>query len=526
MNRLARNALVCLALAFLLSLSFILRSSDFKNVSAARNIEATYHVLLTNRALGENPASDHYFLPTVTLGGVQNAHVSWGATIPTASGDYLYTSFTPPTFLVVHAFDLLTKGPLQLADLAKFNMGLGIVSALLLALLAFQITRYLNADRNIAAVCVIFSVMIAIFSREALQSFGVIYWAHSLYQIVLIPSLILSFALLRKPDAASSLLQGALLLFVFLGAWMEWTGYVFGGGLALVLSALNRLEGRSSRFPVLVASMLVLAGVVTIGHYALAAGLGETLNAFANRFFARSIAKSPGIVAFGQGYVLSYGGFLLAVLIAGASVINSARRGAFQAIDHSRARVMGAVIVLALVPLAENLLMMQHATEFTFDRLKFIPLAVILLVTASVMAGPALRTTLFAVLLVSSAWGNYAYRADIMAYDWFDSIDRDNQALAVALAKATDDTCTRYTSNTNVRAYLNLLFDQSIVEGFRDEGVAGVFRNKDICSIIVLAGSEGSIDMPKLTGATVYDRSGTSIVFEVVNGTIQRTPKN
>jgi hypothetical protein len=142
------------------------------------------------------------------------------------------------------------------------------------------------------------------------------------------------------------------------------------------------------------------------------------------------------------------------------------------------------------------------------------------------MAGPVLRITLFAVLLVSSVWGHYAYRADLTAYDWFDPINRDNQALAVALASSTDDTCTRYASNTSVRAYLNLLFDRSIVENFRDLGITEGFNNDDICSVVVLAGSEGSVDMPKLTGATVHDKNGTSIVFVIVDGTVQQTPKN
>jgi len=86
-------------LILLLIFSLSLRQQDFKRVTGAQNLEATYHVLLTVTALDESSAANHWYLPTVSLGGETNKHIPWGVTVPTKTGDYIYTSFTPPGFL-------------------------------------------------------------------------------------------------------------------------------------------------------------------------------------------------------------------------------------------------------------------------------------------------------------------------------------------------------------------------------------------------------------------------------------------
>lgn len=512
-----------LGLTLCFALSFVIRSSDYENVSAARNIEASYHVLLTSRALRENPVSDHYLLSTVTLGGEANANVPWGSAVPTASGDYLYTSFTPVSFWVIYVADLITPGPLFLEGLARANSALGIVQALLLVLLAYQIAIYLKADRRTAAICVFFAVLISIFSREALQAYGVIYWAHSFYQIILVVCLLLSFALLRTRGKAPVVLKCALLFFVFFGAWTEWTGYVFGGGLAVVLLLFDRLEALKSWFPFLVAGMLVLAGMVTIGHYALAAGLTDTLKAFAERSSARSLVNSWGMGAFLKGYYLSFGMFFLPIILAIVILIFAGRKKIWHTLGTEEVRVLSSLTALATIPLLENILLLQHATQFTFDRLKFIAPAVILFVIASVFAGRLMRGTLFAMLVFSSVGGVFAYRADIASYAWFDTVDRDNRAMASQLAAVTDGSCTRYVTNTSVRGYMNLLFERSITENFvndRTENISDILEDSEICSLVVLSAEMVETDLPKLLKATIYSPDGSAVIFALADGVV------
>ena len=56
--------------------------------------DATWHTLLTMQAYDETPISQHKFLPIVSLGGVDNKGISWGATIPDKEGNFYYTSFS------------------------------------------------------------------------------------------------------------------------------------------------------------------------------------------------------------------------------------------------------------------------------------------------------------------------------------------------------------------------------------------------------------------------------------------------
>ena len=50
------------------------------------------------------PASEHAFLPIVSLGGDENKYIPWGATIPDEEGNYYYTSFSPAGYFVPWLF--------------------------------------------------------------------------------------------------------------------------------------------------------------------------------------------------------------------------------------------------------------------------------------------------------------------------------------------------------------------------------------------------------------------------------------
>ena len=57
------------------------------------NSDATWHVLCTIEAYNETPASEHLFLPLVSLGTEQNKYIPWGACVQGKDGNYYYTSF-------------------------------------------------------------------------------------------------------------------------------------------------------------------------------------------------------------------------------------------------------------------------------------------------------------------------------------------------------------------------------------------------------------------------------------------------
>jgi len=302
------------ALILLLIFSFGLRQQDFKRVTGAQNLEATYHMLLTVSALNESPAENHWYLPSVSLGREADKHIPWGATVPTKTGDYIYTSFTPPGFLAPYfwfkAFDLEPS----LKNLARFNFFLGGVSAFTLFFLLVSLLKFNGYGPWVSVGAALVGSVIGIFSREALLSYGVIYWSQSLYQAILIFSLYFLFKWLtgekklsRRPCSA------AIIALALVGALTEWSGYIFNGGLilALWLSRIDSVHSKVLAIYIFIAT--AIAGILTVVHFSLAVGFWPAIGAFSGRFLARntSAGSIDGLI---RGYGLSYGLFILTLL--------------------------------------------------------------------------------------------------------------------------------------------------------------------------------------------------------------------
>jgi hypothetical protein len=108
-----RKFVAALALAAALGVWCVERASDFQQPErGSENLEASYHVLLTLTALGRTSPADHLFLPLVSLDRASDKRISWGATLPTPSGDQIYTSFSAVGFAVPYlAFRLARVEP-------------------------------------------------------------------------------------------------------------------------------------------------------------------------------------------------------------------------------------------------------------------------------------------------------------------------------------------------------------------------------------------------------------------------------
>ena len=302
------------ALILLLIFSLSLRQQDFKNVTGAQNLEATYHVLLTVTALNESPVENHWYLPSVSLGREADKHIPWGATVPTKTGDYIYTSFTPPGFLAPYfwfnAFDLEPS----VKNLARFNFFLGGVSVFTLFFLLVSLLKFNGYGPWVSVGAALVGSAIGIFSREALLSHGVIYWSQSLYQTILIFSLYFLFRwLASETELSRRLYLAAIIVLAIAGALTEWSGYIFNGGLIFILW-LNRLDSvHSKALAIYIFIATAIAGILTVVHFSLAVGFGPAIGAFLGRFLARntSVGSVDGLI---QGYGLSYGLFILTIL--------------------------------------------------------------------------------------------------------------------------------------------------------------------------------------------------------------------
>ena len=504
-----------IAVALLVLLSIVIRIPEFNRVTGSQNLEAPYHVLLTIRALGESDSANHWFLPTVTLGAKEDKNIPWGATIPTKTGDYVYTSFTPPAFVVPFAiFRLLGVEP-STKTLAYFNAMLGGISVTLLFLLLLRVLRSTGIDGWSSIVGAVAASAIAIFSREALQTTGVAYWAHSLYQPIFILS-ILSFLSLYLDDKNQLRTSYVLIVLTFLGPLVEWTGYVFNVGLVLI-ALVTRIRG-SRRFSLQVIAATMLACLLTLLHYSLAAGLYPSLRAFMGRFLARS-SGAGDLVQLLQGYALSYGAFLvvifaLLVVLAIKPVVNQVSvRGGNSVLEFLSGTLIVA-LALSFGACIENLLMLQHATQFTFDRFKLtVPIALLVAFGYS-RCNFRWRIILVIALVIASIHGVVSYKRDLKRYSSWASVNAENNEIA-ALIKKTHGGCSVLSTNINVRGYANLLFGHGIWEQKSLIDASYLMEKENSCQNILIEGENVYPDLPSYYRVTRVGRDGSvEVIWE------------
>jgi len=502
-----------LAVGLLLLIALLWRLPDFHDGIGAQSLEASYHVLLSLNALDESGMARHWWLPTITLGGSHDQQVSWGATIPTHGGAYVYTSFTSYGFLAPYLGLKAAGLTPSLHSLALFNAALGALTALLLFRLLYLVLRSNGATRGLAATTATLACLVAVFSREALLSQGVLYWVQSFYQVLLLAGLLTLFHYLTATEPHQRTRLGWVLAgLVCFGALTEWTGYVFGGGLVALFWLQRHQLPEGRRLAWRLAFATALAGLLVLLHYSLAAGLLPTLKAFARRFLARS-PNHAHLADFFAGYGLSFGLFLAAVAVAGGVLLWQRR-----VLKWPRSTVL--LLMAASVPLLENLLLLQHATQFSFDRLKFIFPAALLLGLAFI----TLKTTgraLLAVLLVVAAFQNaHTYRSDLARYAGWTAIDRQNQALAGLVRGQVDLGCTLISTDMTVRGYANLLFHRSIHELQRQP--LDYHGEPGACAGLYLEGRDFRVDLPEYTRARLTLADGRQLTYAKVDGDWRR----
>ncbi len=264
---------------------------------------------------------------------------------------------------------------------------------------------------------------------------------------------------------------------------------------------------------------------MTVLHFGLAVDFSLTQRALIDRFSARSV-ESGSMVNLLQCYILSYGVYLIVLvlllvllaiqlLLSGRVPFFSSRR---EESTSSRTppflEKYRFVFIAASVPLLENVLMLQHASEFTFDRLKFtVPAALVIAIGFSVASSRA--RVLIAFFLVGAAiQGWQSYKTDLTKYAGWRDANTSNKQLAAALENQDRDACAVYASNIGVRGYTNLLFHRGIYEWKRPDQVKKLLHSTGACKSIYIEGDVLFPDLPLYTKATVTDVDGTVTVID------------
>lgn len=335
------------------------------------NIDASYHVLLTVQALNETPASVHHFLPIATLGRELDRDVRFGAAVRGPSGIYYYTSFPSLGFVAPWAFFRITGLAPSIEHLLVFNVLIHLAATLLLALLVSETATSLGADRKTHAGLVVLTAATYLFTFEALQSHGIVYWHHSLFQVVWLTQLVMAARVFRCADDGKPARRRDVVVLLsasVIGPAVEWTGYL----ASIATAGLCWWRGRASsrddlrQLGVWILACPMVAGIAFVAHFASVIGFGPLVAALTSRAGFRSTSHGS-FVTLGRGYVESFGTLLIFVPAIVAISFASVRR--------RPANWIVAFALAATLPLVENVLLAQHAATYHFDRLKaMIPL--------------------------------------------------------------------------------------------------------------------------------------------------------
>jgi hypothetical protein len=494
-------------LALMLFTSYQLRSAEFDRIDGAPNIIATYHTLLTVTALDESPAAEHFFLPTVSLGRDIDKHIPWGATRPTSSGDFIYTSFYSPGYVAPYLWFKAWNLAITEHNLVVFNFVLGCLSTLILFLLLNTLLRYNGFSPALAAIAAVAGCIISVFSREALLSNGVTYWCHSLWQPLFLGSLLCFLQYQTSPSERGRKFSAAVLLaLAFVGPLTEWTGYIFNAGLITLLwvNGPKSSNSRALALKILLATALAMA--LMLAHLILALGLRATIGALLARFVARN-ASSGSLTELIGGYGQSYGLFLIGIVV----ILAIASFSRFHDASATRRNVTLSLLIASAVPLAENLLLLQHASMFSFDRLKFIAPSALLIALAFASYKVTARIVLAGVLAAAALQNFRAYRSDIKLFSAWSDISSSDKRLAGDVLKEIDPACTVFASSFEVRGYANLLFHHGIHENATPEQAMTFLRSDHGCALVYLEGaSVFDDDLPAYTKATITRTNGES----------------
>jgi hypothetical protein len=247
----------------------------------------------------------------------------------------------------------------------------------------------------------------------------------------------------------------------FFGAWTEWSGYVFGIGLATLFWFGVLIDRPQRGLSIKLVIAVAAAGLLTLIHYGLAVGFEPAVKAFVGRFLARN-TSSGSVLALLNGYALSFGLFLLITFVAVVLPFFLGNKN----IDESRVskNKVAFLFFAAAIPLFENFIMLQHAGQFSFDRLKLLFPAAIIISLAFARFCNIWRSVLVISLVFASIQGYSTYRSDLSLYRSWPEVDFKNKLLANSIIKSTDIQCSTLLSNIGVRGYANILFNRGIFE--------------------------------------------------------------
>ena len=337
--------------------------------------DASEHVLFTMQCYEETPASIHKFLPIVSLGENEDKNIPWGECAKDDNGNYYYTSFSPAGFAMPYFFVKALNLPINIYSLYAFNSLLYILSFIIVICLFCKLfQKYIRKN-----IIIIFTTFIYLFQIEIMHCQGVIYWVHSIMQILL-PLQFLLF-LNRKKSKGSKI---GFYIMCVINPYVEWTGFVSNVIYAIMLvigriAEEKRITLKTFVQPLIIALLTILALALYIGHFSLVININTFINIMKDRFVARDVLmanqRQEGIEKLVHGYFVSFKYLIFLIIVMFIFVITTKKN---RAMLWKLIKEYKYELIYFSGIMIENILMMQHATEYSFDRMKLVFLFLVL----------------------------------------------------------------------------------------------------------------------------------------------------
>lgn len=457
--------------------------------------DATYHVLLTLKAYEETPVSIHKFLPLTSLGGEENKNINWGATVPDKYGNYYYTSFSAAGFFVPYIFMKIFNLDINKINLYIFNSILYIMSVILLISLFKRVFKDKISDSKV----VIFTTVIYSFQLEIMHSQGIVYWHQSLFQVLFLTQILMYL------DRNNKLKKLIFYLLCIINPYVEWTGYVANLGFIIVtamenISTTNKGKIRNLIFEI---ACTILSFTLFSLHYLLVIGKDEYFATLKSRFLARSVGKSS-VASLLTGYWESYKYLLILVFILFFIILFNkfTREELIKNINLYKK-----IIFLLSFPIVENILMMEHATAYTYDRMKaiFILICLMYIFYISILIRYDIKYILFIVISITAIINCYNYYNYSTIYKWKINYIDGNEIIAKQIKEEFNKSNSILVQPTVVRGYDNLLFERGIHEASYAQSYFDMARNKNIQYIIEFNLKPQYRGVDEYLGYAVYD---------------------
>ena len=501
-NTLVPRALLAVACVVLICVQALTTFTDVQSLKAGadfgrRNLEASYHVLLTIDALRQAPLSTTLGLPIVTLGQANDKWITWGSAVPNAAGDMVYTSFPPLGFWAPLLASLPLKTP-GLIFLTVFNGVLGAITACLLLVLVRRLALDLGARNVVAAAGGLLAGLLYLLSPESLQSNGIVYWPQSLNGIFLLiaTTVLYNRAMGRLPRAAPVVVG----LTVFLSCYTEWTGFVFGALASAACLLPRAARPRLLHGGVSMIVGLALAAVLLVAQFAAQVGWASAFSAWTTRAGSRAAGTFAELM---YGWALSAGPTLLALILITVTAV---------VLRSQWKRLPGTALFafyLLAAPVAENLALQQHATQFSFDRLKVVVLvaAAAGLLLSRLPSRSVLPLGAAATVLAGVVGANMQH-VDEGVYAGWPSQDANNRRVVAQASAKVDFACATVGSNGSVRGYLDLAVDRSIVELTTMAALQNLHPSNP-CGYVIINKTDLFVDLPAISSIDIVRLDGT-----------------